>query len=255
MPPSFKVLLVLFSTLLLFCSSFFYIIFYFPACASETATTTTSTTTMVMPSYTRVLYFAGTARGGTIVLWAADALSEVGEANDHPPSCDEGGSIGADAKAAAAELPPWWSTTFTWNLTHPPPLHPAAVGGGAGLGRGTAATTLFIVVSGETALEASRRAERYRDEETGSGDEGGRVRRRTAGVKEEVVEGGGGEEDGSGVLWTVGVAPEVTFRWDWKYVCASKWFCVPLRLTPCTPLCMGCRVRIFTSRFGGPIQG
>lgn len=202
----------------------------------------------------------GTAREGTIVLWTADALSEPGEASDRPPppyAYGEGGGTGA--AAAAAELPPpppWWSTTFTWNLTHPPPLHPAAVGGGAGLGRGTAATTLFIVVSGETKTEAFRRAERYRDGEPGVGGAGGGVRRRTAkAVKEEeedeivVVEGGDSEGDGGGLLWTLGVAPEVTFRWDRMgqmtstRVCALKSISVlPPPLTPCTrSLCMGCR--------------
>lgn len=169
----------------------------------------------------------GTAREGTIVLWTADALSEPGEANDHPPppygdaDAEADGDADAAAAAAVAELPPWWSTTFTWNLTHPPPLHPAAVGGGAGLGRGTAATTLFIVVSGETVAEASRRAERYREGESGPGsvDAGGGTRRRTANVvKEEgdvvVVDGVGDEEGDGGVFWTLGVAPEVTFRWD-----------------------------------------
>ncbi|CAN0469829.1 unnamed protein product, partial [Ectocarpus sp. 8 AP-2014] len=117
----------------------------------------------------------GTAREGTVVLWTADALSEPGEASDRPPPPYDDSS---DAAAAAVDLP-WWSTTFTWNLTHPPPLHPAAVGGGAGLGRGTAATTLFVVVSGETEAEASGRAKRY----GGVGSTGGRdgkLRRRAA---------------------------------------------------------------------------
>ena len=140
-----------------------------------------------------------------MVLWTADALSEPSEANDQPSFNNDAAGT-ADA-AAAADLPPWWSTTFTWNLTHPPPLHPAAVGGGAGLGRGTAATTLFVVVSAETVAEASGRAKRYEGARAG-----GRARRRAAvaGDKEvEVAE----EEGGKGeLLWTLGVAPEVTFR-------------------------------------------
>lgn len=141
-----------------------------------------------------------------MVLWTADALSEPGEASDRPPPPYDDGSDAADA----ADDSPWWSTTFTWNLTHPPPLHPAAVGGGAGLGRGTAATTLFVVVSGETEAEASGRAKRY----GGAGSTGGRdgkVRRRTA--EREVGEGeGGGGDEVVVSLWTLGVAPEVTFR-------------------------------------------
>lgn len=144
-----------------------------------------------------------------MVLWTADALSEPGEASDRPPPPYDDSS---DAAAAAAADLPWWSTTFTWNLTHPPPLHPAAVGGGAGLGRGTAATTLFVVVSGETEAEASGRAKRY----GGVGSTGGRDgkishRRRAAEREVEEGEGGGGDEVGVS-LWTLGVAPEVTFR-------------------------------------------
>lgn len=143
-----------------------------------------------------------------MVLWAADALSEPGEATDQPPY----GNEAAETGATAADLPPWWSTTFTWNLTHPPPLHPAAVGGGAGLGRGTAATTLFVVVSAETVAEASGRAKRYGG--TGAdGAVGGRARRRAAAQDKEVEVGVRGEQEGGGeLLWTLGVAPEVTFR-------------------------------------------
>lgn len=151
---------------------------------------------------------AGTARDGTVVLWSADALSEPGEASDQPPYDNDA----AETAAAAAGLPPWWSTTFTWNLTHPPPLHPAAVGGGAGLGRGTAATTLFIVVSAETVAEASGRAKRYEGTEAGAE---GRARRRRAAAaddKEVGVEAGGGEGSQGELLWTLGLAPEVTFR-------------------------------------------
>lgn len=156
-----------------------------------------------------------------MVLWTADALSEPGEASERPlPYGDDVGDDVGDAAAAAAatagaadadDLPPWWSTTFTWNLTHPPPLHPAAVGGGAGLGRGTAATTLFIVVSAETVAEAAGRAERYGGAAAGGG---GRARRRAAedkGVEVREKEGLGRGGEGE-LLWTLGVAPEVTFR-------------------------------------------
>lgn len=148
-----------------------------------------------------------------MVLWTADALSEPGEANDQPPyGYDNTAGSGGGGADAAADSPPWWSTTFTWNLTHPPPLHPGAVGGGAGLGRGTAATTLFVVVSAETVGEASARARRYGRGETGEAGEGTR-RRRMAGDEGVAVEEAEGEGGGSSeLLWTLGVAPEVTFR-------------------------------------------
>ena len=152
-----------------------------------------------------------------MVLWTADALSEPGEASDQPSpppyGYDSAAGDGGIAADAAADSPPWWSTTFTWNLTHPPPLHPSAVGGGAGLGRGTAATTLFVVVSAETVGEASARAERY-GRAAGAGEAGGAgTRRRTAGdtaAEADGVDGGGA--GGGELLWTLGVAPEVTFR-------------------------------------------
>eukprot|EP00903_Cladosiphon_okamuranus_P013676 g12737.t1 len=151
----------------------------------------------------------GTAREGTVVLWTVDALSEPGEANDQPPY-DSDGAAGA---AAAADTNPWWSTTFTWNVTHPPPLHPSAVGGGAGLRRGTAATTLFIVVSAETVAEASGRAKRYGGAGAGGAAGGMTRRRRTAtavGAAEDKEMEVGGEGE---LLWTLGVAPEVTFSY------------------------------------------
>ncbi|CAM9729687.1 unnamed protein product, partial [Ectocarpus fasciculatus] len=155
----------------------------------------------------------GTAREGTVILWTADALSEPGEASDRPPPPPSDDS----SDATAADFP-WWSTTFTWNLTHPPPLHPAAVGGGAGLGRGTSATTLFVVVSGETKAEASRRAQRYGGVGSTGGRDGKTRRRRTA--EREVEEGDGGDGDEAVVsLWTLGVAPEVTFRYCDEDVC------------------------------------
>lgn len=130
----------------------------------------------------------GIAREGTWVLWTADALSEPGQTDL------QGGAEEPAPHAAAAAAKQEWSTIFTWNITHPPPLRPAAVGGGAGLGRGTAATTLFVVVSGETREEAARRAGEYEEGRKGA------------------VVSGKGDAEGGGRVWTLGIAPEVAFR-------------------------------------------
>ena len=179
----------------------------------------------------------GVAREGTWVLWTADALSEPAEwsqsgdegvgrgktsglrgkktrlENEAVKGYDANGydangydANGYDANGVHVEILPTWGTTFTWNVSHPPPLHPAAVWGGAGLGKGTAATTLFMVVSGETVVEAAAREAAY------GGGGGGGVKE--GGMRRELDGGGEGGEGGGGVreLWTLGVAPEVTFR-------------------------------------------
>eukprot|EP00904_Undaria_pinnatifida_P004430 jgi/Undpi1/13989/HiC_scaffold_9.g03640.m1 len=193
----------------------------------------------------------GVAREGTWVLWTADALSEPAEwsqsgdegvgrgktsglrgkktrlENEAVKGYDANGydangydANGYDANGVHVEILPTWGTTFTWNVSHPPPLHPAAVWGGAGLGKGTAATTLFMVVSGETVVEAAAREAAY------GGGGGGGVKE--GGMRRELDGGGEGGEGGGGVreLWTLGVAPEVTFRYCTEDICpASRGVC------------------------------
>ncbi|CAN0362771.1 unnamed protein product, partial [Laminaria digitata] len=151
----------------------------------------------------------GVAREGTWVLWTADALSEPAEWSQPLGSGGSGGGGGEET-----------SKGNSFGVPHPPPLHPASVGGGAGLGKGTAATTLFMVVSGETVVEAAAREEAY-----GGGGGGGGGEVKEGGARRELDGGGGGGGEGGGgdsELWTLGVAPEVTFRYCTEDVCPPE---------------------------------
>lgn len=81
-----------------------------------------------------------------------------------------------------------WSTTFTWNMTRPPPLPPSA--GGVVLAKGDLATTLFVAVYGDTIDDDTRRAE----------------------VSGEGEARGVNEGDDAELLWALGVATRVSFR-------------------------------------------
>lgn len=91
-----------------------------------------------------------------------------------------------------------WSTTFTWNMTRPPP----SMGGDF-------ATTLFVAVYGDTVDDA---------EVSGEGEDRG-------------VDGG----DDTKLLWALGVATRVSFRLGGRLNWGGK---IELTCTVCVGMCV-----------------
>lgn len=171
----------------------------------------------VYPAGGRAGGFSGTGLQDTWVLHSSHALSEANEVEDP----DHYTTAALVSRSSDEQVHPFWSTTYRWNLTHPPPLagHVWGAGGGSSGGWGlsgagqagtsaTTATTLFLAVYAECV---------FTSDHDGSGD-GGEGRRGCPRRAEEAGGGGGGggggDEEGGAAdgLWALGVAPRVEFR-------------------------------------------